>query len=335
MKKLRVVYFGSPDFAVPALEALVRDAIVVACVTQTDKPGGRGQKLLAPAVKVAAGKHGIVVLQPKTLRDAVIQTQLQALDADLFVVAAYGKILPKEVLDTPPLGCVNLHASLLPKYRGAAPIAHALLAGEPKTGVCLMRMEEGLDTGPVYARAETLIGPEDDAGTLTDRLARIGAELLSAHLPALASGGLVAQTQPAGETYAGKIKKEDGRIDWHKPAQTVWNHVRAFSPWPSAFTFLAEPRPVLVGSHRDRSEDNLETKTLPPKRVQILRARPAGTTRELPGTVYRDGEHLLTACGDAALEVLELKIEGKRAMTAAEFLMGRPELPRVFTATSG
>ena len=228
----------------------------------------------------------------------------------MYVVAAYGKILPPAVLALPRLRCVNLHASLLPKYRGAAPIAHALLNGEKETGVCLMQMEEGLDTGGVYAHATTAITADDDAGTLTARLANIGAEVLIANLAELAQGTLVVMAQSQGETYAGKIKKEDGHLDWGMPAESVWNRIRAFSPWPSAFAFFPTA-PGQVGE----------------KRVQILRARPTQNDGSATATMFAKGERLLIACAQGAIEVTELKPEGKRAMTAAEFLAGRPQLP--------
>jgi methionyl-tRNA formyltransferase len=301
---LRVVYFGSPDFAVPALSALIeRDDLckVVALVTQTDKPTGRGQAVSSPATKAVALAREIPVLQPKTLKDEAVQQALRAFDADLFVVAAYGKLLPQAVLDIPRRGCVNLHASLLPKHRGAAPIAHALLAGDEQTGVCLMKMEAGLDTGPVFARVVTDITDQDNAGTLTDRLAQLGAELLIQNLVSLGLGGLTAQPQPeAGVTHAGKLKKEDGAVQWALPAQAVWQRIRAYSPWPSAFTFVDG------------------------KRLQILAARLAPDTQANPGAAIIDGTRLVVGCGKGAIEILELKPEGKRAMSASAYVAGRP-----------
>jgi methionyl-tRNA formyltransferase len=301
---LRVVYFGSPDFAVPALRALCErsDSVsVVALVTQPDKPTGRGQQMSPPPTKVVAAEHGVALLQPTTLKDPAVQDALRALNADLFVVAAYGKILPQAVLDIPKRGCVNLHASLLPKHRGAAPIAHALLAGDEESGVCLMGMEIGLDTGPVFARIVTPIEKIDTAGTLTDRLAQLGAELLMQNLDALGAGTLSSEPQPAeGATYAGKLKKEDGKIEWDRPAQEVWQRIRAFSPWPSAFTFVSG------------------------KRLQILSADLAHDTRANPGAAIIDGPRLLVGCADGALEILEVKPEGKRAMSVSQFLQGRP-----------
>lgn len=301
---LRVVYMGSPDFAVPALAALLERhdlAKVVALVTQTDKPTGRGQTLTPPPTKVLALEHGVLVLQPKTLKDEAVQNELRAFDADLFVVAAYGKILPQAVLDLPKIACVNLHASLLPRHRGAAPIAHALLAGDTETGVCLMQMEAGLDTGPVYARVTTKITEEDNAGTLTDRLAQLGAELLVQNLPLLADKKLAAEKQPdAGATYANKLKKEDGAIDWKLPAQQVWQRIRAYSPWPSAFTFVDK------------------------KRLQVLAAMPAHDTKAHAGAAIIDGQRLFVGCGEGAIEILEVKPEGKRAMAIDAYLAGRP-----------
>ena len=301
---VRVIYFGSPDFAVPALSALVERgdlARVVALVTQTDKPTGRGQTLSPPPTKVVALEHEIPVLQPKTLKDEAVQKELAAFNADLFVVAAYGKLLPQAVLDIPRLGCVNLHASLLPRHRGAAPIAHALLQGDRETGVCLMRMEAGLDTGPVYARVVTPIEENDNAGSLTDRLAQLGAELLVQNLPALAAGTLAAVKQPdAGATYANKLKKEDGAVEWQRPAEDVWQRIRAFSPWPSAYTFVDK------------------------KRLQILAATPAHDTHADPGAAIIDGTRLIVGCGKGALEILEVKPEGKRAMAIDAYLAGRP-----------
>lgn len=305
MSTLRIVYFGSPDFAVPALSALIERsdlAQVVMLVTQPDKPVGRGQQLSPPATKAAIASHpDIAVFQPGTLKTESVQEQLRAVAADLFVVAAYGKILPQAVLDIPRLGCVNLHASLLPRHRGAAPVAHALLAGDDETGVSLMRMEAGLDTGPEYARITTEINEVDTAGTLTDRLAQLGAELLIQQLPALAAGTLTPVAQPEeGATYAGKLKKEDGLVDWQRPANEVSRRIRAFSPWPSAFTF--------VGG----------------KRLQIIAAREAHDARAEAGAAIIDGTRLLVGCGGGMIELLEVKPEGKRAMSAQDYLAGRP-----------
>ena len=298
---LRVVYFGSPDFAVPALRALCeRKGLVqvVGLVTQPDKPVGRGQQISQPPTKVVALEHEVAVLQPSTLKDPVVQEQLRALNADLFVVAAYGKILPQVVLDIPRLGCVNLHASLLPRHRGAAPVAHAILSGDEETGVCLMKMEAGLDTGPVYATVRTPIEDADTAGTLTDRLAQLNAKLLMQHIAEIAL--MTAVPQPAGDTYAGKLKKEDGLVDFNRSARDVWLRIRAFSPWPSAFTFVNG------------------------KRLQILAANLAHDTKADPGAAIIDGTRLFVGCSAGAIELIEVKQEGKRAMATQDYLVGRP-----------
>ncbi|MDG1462014.1 MAG: methionyl-tRNA formyltransferase [Gammaproteobacteria bacterium] len=237
---MRIIYAGSPEFAVSALEALIHsEHEVVAVLTQPDRPAGRGRKLTPPPVKAKAEAHGLTVLQPETLRGEAIQQQLQALQPDCMVVVAYGLILPQVVLDIPTFGCLNLHASLLPKYRGAAPVQAAILSGDHLTGVCLMQMDAGLDTGPVLLRQTTDIGSYETTGELTLRLAEIGAEVLMKGLPELASGALRAELQPAaGASYAGKIKKAEATIDWTLPASEIVLRVRAFNPWPVAQTIL-------------------------------------------------------------------------------------------------
>lgn len=298
----RIVYMGSPDFAVPALRTLHRRSdlgSVVAVVSQPDKPTGRGQKLLPPPVKAAALELGIhEVFQPASLKNEEAQARLRSYQADLYVVAAYGKLLPQAVLDLPRLGCVNLHASLLPKYRGAAPIAHALLNGESETGICLMKMEAGLDTGPVFARLATAITPSEDAGVLTDRMANLAAELLDRQLGALLAGDLVAEPQAGEASYASKIDKAAGAIDWQQPAPKIHQHVRAYSPWPSAFTFLDG------------------------KRLQIASVEPAFEHDLAPGELVWRERRLVVGCGSGSLTVLTLKPEGKKVMSAVEWKNG-------------
>ncbi len=240
MARARILYAGSPDFAVPALQRLLASGHnVIGVLTQPDKPAGRGRKLTPCPVKVAATEAGLKVLQPQTLRDSVVQAQLRALAPDLFVVAAYGQLLPPEVLVIPRRGCVNLHASLLPRWRGAAPIQTAILAGDTETGVCLTQMEAGLDTGPVFARVTVPIGPADTGGSLHNTLAEVGADLLGANLEALLTGALTPVPQPPeGVTYAPRIAKADGRIDWHATAAAIDGRIRAFNPWPVAHTTL-------------------------------------------------------------------------------------------------
>lgn len=240
MTPARIIYAGSPDFAVPALEALVASPHeVVAVLTQPDKPAGRGRQLRACPVKEAAVRHGLRVLQPQKLSESLIQAQLKALTADLFVVAAYGQLLPPEVLAIPRRGCVNLHASILPRWRGASPIQTAILNGDRETGISLMQMDVGLDTGPVYATRGVAIGATDTGGSLHDTLAQVGAELLLEHLDALLDGTLAATPQPdEGVTHARLIKKQDGVIDWLEPAAATDCRIRAFNPWPVAHTTL-------------------------------------------------------------------------------------------------
>lgn len=237
---MRIIYAGSPEFAVPALEALIdSEHDVIAVLTQPDRPAGRGRKLTPPPVKAKAVEHGLTVLQPDTLRDESTQEQLLALQPDCMVVVAYGLILPQAVLDIPTYGCVNLHASLLPKYRGAAPVQAAILSGDHHTGICLMQMEAGLDTGPVLLRQSTDIGSYETTGELTLRLADLGAEVLLKGLPGLAAGTLNAEPQPTeGASYAGKIVKAEATIDWTLPASEIVLRVRAYNPWPVSQTLL-------------------------------------------------------------------------------------------------
>ncbi|NND55094.1 MAG: methionyl-tRNA formyltransferase [Gammaproteobacteria bacterium] len=240
MTSAQIIYAGSPDFAVPALEALVASPHdVVAVLTQPDKPAGRGRQLRACPVKAAAEQHGLRVLQPEKMTDSLIQAQLKAMTADLFVVAAFGQLLPTEVLAIPRLGCVNLHGSILPRWRGASPIQTAILSGDTETGISLMQMDKGLDTGPVYAESRVAIEPTDTGGSLHDRLAQVGAELLMTHLDGLLDGSLQATPQPDdGVTYARLIKKQDGVIDWQRSAGEIDCRIRAFNPWPVAQTTL-------------------------------------------------------------------------------------------------
>jgi methionyl-tRNA formyltransferase len=237
---MRIIYAGSPDFAVPALRALIDSPHeIMAVMTQPDRPAGRGRKLTPPPVKVCAREHNLPVLQPESLRDSAIQQQLEDLKPDCMVVVAYGLILPQAVLDIPVHGCINVHASLLPRHRGAAPVQAAILAGDPLTGVCLMQMEAGLDTGPVLLSQTTDVGSYETTGELTERLADLGAELLIRGLPKISAGTLQPAVQPeAGVTYAGKILKAEATIDWTLSADEIVRRVRAFNPWPVAQTLL-------------------------------------------------------------------------------------------------
>jgi methionyl-tRNA formyltransferase len=296
---MRIVFMGTPEFAVPSLRACLEIGEVVAVVTQPDKPKGRGQAVALSPVKSLAQARGLCVLQPPKLRGTGFGEELRALEADVFVVTAYGKILPKDVLEAPRRGCVNVHASLLPRWRGAAPIQWALLAGDERSGVCLMEMEEGLDTGPVFARAEIPIAKDETSTSLHHRLSQLGGELLGGHLAPWVRGERPAASQPTqGATYAKMIEKEDGRLDFARPAKELERRVRALNPWPGTFTFLGT---ALLKVHRAK----LGTGAGAPG--QLLSAGPPGVE---------------VACAQGSLVIEELQLEGKRRMSAAQFLAG-------------
>lgn len=306
MPSLKIIFMGTADLACASLSALLRapEVKVIAVVSQPDKPRGRDLKLQPTPVKTAALTAGLQVLQPARARDAAFIEQLRQLQPELIVVAAYGQILPQALIDLPRHGCLNVHTSLLPKYRGAAPIQWAILDGLGETGVTIMRMDAGLDTGAILTQATTPIAPEDNAQTLHDRLAQLGGELLVKTIPDYVAGRITPRPQPAeGATYARKIAKEDGRLDWTQPARVLWNRVRGFTPWPGAFTFLqAEGKPRLL---------------------KIWSARVAEEGSGQPGEVLRaDKSGFVVACGEGALRILELQREGGRRLFAQEFLAG-------------
>lgn len=296
----RIVFMGTPDFAVPLAEACAQLGELVAVVTQPDKPKGRGNELAAPPVKEWAVAHGVPVWQPLKIKTGEFEAQLRAANAEVAVVAAYGRILPKGVLEAPRLGCVNIHASLLPKLRGAAPIQWAIANGEAETGVCLMQMDEGLDTGPVLARRAIPIAPDETGGSLFEKLSKLGRELLVEELPRFLRGELTPTPQDhARHTLAPIIDKKDGQLDWQKPALELERRVRAFDPWPGTFTQLDG------------------------KLLKVLKAH-LGEGSGAPGTVISAGpEGLIVATGQGALVVDELQLEGRKRMRAAEFLAGR------------
>jgi methionyl-tRNA formyltransferase len=302
----RILFMGSPEFAVPSLRELHRRHQVVAVVTQPDRPHGRGLSLAAPPVKVAARELGIDrILQPEKLRGAAIRDELEAVNADLFVVVAYGKILSAKTLAIPRLGCVNVHASLLPAYRGAAPIQWAVIRGERRSGVTIMLMDAGMDTGPMLLQRELELAPDETGGSLHDRLAPLGAELLGEALDAYLAGSLQARPQPeVGVTLAPMLAKEDGRVDFARPAPEVDAWIRGMDPWPGAFTSLAGDRLKLFAS----------TSVGAPR-------GPAGE----PGEVLSvDSRGLLVACGDGAVFVRELQLPGRRRIGAVALCTGRP-----------
>jgi len=296
---------GTAELSCASLEKLAggRDFLVAAVVTQPDKPKGRDLKLAPSPVKVLAEKLGLPVLQPARARDEHFIGQLRELKPDLLVVVAYGQILPQAILDLAPHGCLNVHTSLLPKYRGAAPIQRAIAEGEAETGVTIMKMDAGLDTGPVLAVRRTAILPADDSQVLHDRLAQLGAELLVETIPGYVAGRILPQAQPAaGSCYAAKIKKEDGKIDWNLPAEKIWNRLRAFTPWPGMFSFLeAAPKPQLLKIWKAGVVDQ---------------SGPAGTV------LSADKSGIVIACGQGALRVFELQREGGKRLSAEAFLSG-------------
>jgi methionyl-tRNA formyltransferase len=295
---LRLVFIGTPDFAVPTLTEIVGSGHEVAAVyTRAPQPAGRGMELRPSPVEQRARQFGFPVLTPKTLRTAEAQEAFRAHDADAAVVVAYGLILPKPVLEAPRLGCFNLHASALPRWRGAAPINRAVMAGDAETAVMAMKMEEGLDTGPVAGAERVAIGPDMTAGELHDELSRLGADLMVRTLGALERGSLQLTPQPdEGVTYATKIDKNETRIDWEKPWKAVHDHCRGLSPFPGAWFELPG-----VG------------------RIKVLRTA-AGEGSGAPGTLL--DAHFTIACGDGAMRILELQRAGGRPMKAEDFLRG-------------
>src|SRR5262245_3624536 len=302
---LRLIFMGTPEFAVPTLAEIVgRGHDVVAVYTRAPKPAGRrGLELQPTPVEREARRFGLTVLTPPTLRSPEAQAAFRAHNVDAVVVVAYGLILPKPILDAVPLGCFNLHASLLPRWRGAAPIHRAIMAGDADTGVMVMKMEEGLDTGPVAMADRVAIAPDATTGDLHDELGRRGAGLMVRALGALERGSLTLTPQPeAAVTYATKIAKDETRIDWSKPWREVHNHIRGLSPFPGAWFELAGEGGA-------------------PVRVKVLRST-AGVERGAPGTLLDD--RLTIACGDGAVRIVELQRAGSKAMAAEEFLRGTP-----------
>jgi methionyl-tRNA formyltransferase len=301
--ELRIIFAGTPEFSLPPLQALLDSPHpIVAVYTQPDRPAGRGRQLKTSPVKALATEYGLKVLQPPTLRSEAAMAQLEALRADLMVVVAYGLILPARVLQAPRLGCVNIHASLLPRWRGAAPIQRALDAGDTLSGVTIMRMDEGLDTGPMLLKRSCPIGAEDTGGSLHDRISQLGGEALMAALPGIADGTLEAQAQPEGEAcYAPKLSKDEAIIDWRRPAVEIDRRIRAFNPWPVAQTAL-------------------QGKVLRLWRSSV----PAATHTQPPGVVLAAAaQGIDVACGEGVLRLHELQLPGKRALTAADFINAR------------
>lgn len=298
----RIIFMGTPEFACPTLQTLLdRNENVVAVFTQPDRPKGRGQKLQAPPVKELALQHDIPVYQPAKVRAPEVIEQISALKPDLIVVIAFGQILPKALLDIPPQGCVNVHASLLPRYRGAAPLNWCIVNGETETGVTTMLMDVGLDTGPMLLKKATPISPEEDIQSLHDRMSQLGAKLLGETLDGLKAGQIVPEAQDDSQScYAPLLKKEHGLIDWQKPAETIHNQIRGLSVWPGAVTWL---------------------EAAPLKLYRTSVGHGTGT----PGTIITSGKGgIEVACGKGSLNIHELQAAGSKKMDATSFLAGHP-----------
>jgi methionyl-tRNA formyltransferase len=296
---MRIVFFGTPLFAVPSLAALLgSQEEVVAVVTQPDKRKGRNRILSPPPVKELALKKGIEVLQPKSMKDPLFLDELYNLKPDIIVVVAYGKILPLQVLELPPRGCINVHASLLPKYRGAAPIQWAIINGEKKTGVTTMMMDEGLDTGDILLQEETEIYETDNSETVGKRLADTGGSLLIETIQKIKWGSVKPAPQTGTPSFAPPLKKEDGKIPWSKTADDIFNFVRGMFPWPCAYCYLNK------------------------ERIKITKVK-ALEGYGIAGRVEKSDEELLVGTGKGLISVIELQPEGKKLMSGKEFLMGR------------
>jgi methionyl-tRNA formyltransferase len=306
----RIVFAGSPGFALPTLAALV-DAGRAPCavLTQPDRPAGRGRVLTASPVKNAALELGIPVLQPVTLKSAAAVAEVAALAPDLLVVVAYGLLLPPALLECPRRGCVNVHASILPRWRGASPVQAAILHGDTETGVSIMAMDRGLDTGPVYAIRRTPIGPQETAAELEARLGVLGAATLAGILPSILDGSLEPEPQPAtGATYAGRISKADGVINWSDPAVRIHRMIRAYNPWPVAETLL----------------DGQQL------RCFAAATLPARASAETPGTIIGVGGDGIEVCtGDGLLQLTEIQLPGRQRGSAANLARGRPLVGKI------
>ena len=303
-RPLRVLFAGTPEFALQPLQAILQlGCEVVGVLTQPDRPAGRGKKLSASPVKQLAMEHGLSVLQPLTLRDSGIQSELASLQADLMVVVAYGLMIPADVLSMPRLGCWNIHASLLPRWRGAAPIQRAIEAGDTTTGVCIMQMETTLDTGPVYHRLTTEISPQETGGSLHDRLAEMGAKALSDCLQAVANGQLTTPEPQDHEkaVYAHKLSKAEAELDWQQPVRLLERQIRAFNPWPVSWCEIEG------------------------QRLRIWLAEATDIEKPLlPGETYSTHDALYIGTSEQALKVLQIQRAGGQRMPVTEFMKAHP-----------
>ena len=306
---MRLVFLGTPAFAVPTLERVVAAGHqVLAVVTQPDRPRGRGQHPSPPPVKEAAARMGLPIRQPERVRLPEAVEFLRVQEAEVMVVVGYGQIIPQTVIDLAPLGIINVHASLLPKYRGAGPVQWAILNGETRTGVTTMRIDAGLDTGDVLMKAETGIGPDENAVELGARLAVMGADLLVETLAGLAAGAIVPQKQDSSQaTYARLLKKEDGMVDWSLPAAAIHNRVRGLQPWPGAYTaFRGQTLHIWRTKRVHTSVDTADTSVCATPPGHFVSVKP-----------------LVVSCGSGALELLEVQLEGRKRISAADFANGQ------------
>ena len=298
----RLIFMGTPNLARVVLSALLGRYEITAVVTQPDADSGRGRQLRPSPVKVLALEHQLTVLQPAKLRQPEVVEQLRALQPEAIVVAAFGQILPTSILSLPPFGCINVHGSLLPRYRGAAPIPAAILAGDSQTGITIMQMDAGMDTGPILTQRALAISPDDTSATLTDKMARLGAELLLETLPAWFAGQITPQKQDQSlATYCQMLKHEHGRIDWSRSAKRIEREIRAYQPWPGSFTRWGD------------------------RQLAILRARAvaAPPSSRTPGTVVAYGAEFAVATGEGLLVLDEVQLAGKRPLSIAEFARGQ------------
>jgi methionyl-tRNA formyltransferase len=311
MAGLRIIFMGTPEFACPTLQKLIdRDEEVIAVITQPDRPKGRGQQTVPPPVKALAEQHAIPVIQPVKVRLPEVVESIRQLAPDLIVVVAFGQILPKSLLDIPRYGCINVHASLLPRWRGAAPLNWCIIKGDAETGITTMMMDVGLDTGDMLLKKATPIDPDENTQTLHDRLSLIGAEALAETLDLLTAGKLVREKQDDALTcYAPMLKKDDGLIDWNEEPQQIRNLVRGMTPWPGAFSFVDG------------------------RMVKIYQVRTA-TGEGVPGTVIHTGrDGLEVACAGGSIIVEELQLEGKKRLPARDFLAGYKIAPGTILGT--
>jgi methionyl-tRNA formyltransferase len=307
-----VVFMGTPEFALPILKVLIEDYSVVGVVTQPDRPAGRGRQVQPSPVHTLAAQHGLPVLLPTSLRGQAARDALRAWEPDVIVVAAFGQILPEAVLNIPPAGCLNVHASLLPRWRGAAPVAAAILAGDETTGVTVMKMDAGLDTGPIIRQAPLSIAPDDTRQSLTARLSQLGAGLLRAALPEWLAGKLAPQPQAGeGVTYAPQLSKAEGRINWQADAAAIARRVRAYYPWPGAFTSW-QGNLLKILRAVPSSDD----------RLQLVHLDDRAAVGLLPGTLVALPEGPAVITGQGLLLLLEVQPAGKRPMAAVDFARG-------------